>query len=126
MPCGRKRKIWLRVPDGSILKLGLAPSDSDYTQRICVKIDGGPLTGCDEEWGRNDVTPGPMTYRLQAPHRYDIEILIAFIGEQETTVEIHAEIRKPDGSLHGEAFQTVHSGTRGQSCETRLVILTAE
>ena len=104
-------RLWTKVPDRSRLK---------------VKVTGGAGTvegtygdsdGTHEPWSDAQLRKG-IDRLLRTPKRYNATLLLKFATAGTLTVTAHVE--KPDGTHHGEDFE---SPVTGQAGDVKVVVL---
>lgn len=123
-------RIWIRVRDRSRLEVRLVPSDDAYTPNITFRTNAKTPDEEKETWSGSEVTPGPKKILLRSPNRYDLNVLVAFLGAERTTVEVQAVIIRPDRDstgaevIHGTPFCERLSGKNGDLRESIIAIHT--
>ena len=115
-------KIWAKVPDGSTLSVWVVPTSGACVAAARLREDDGT----EEEWKHSQLVPGPELTIVRAPRRYVVTLRVEFTGAGSNNAEVHATVTRPDGRVHGSAYQYDVSGNQGADARATIVVQTAK
>lgn len=110
-------KIWTRIPDNSVLHIEVDAPDEVAVAAALVSDDGeAEIDGAVLRAGED--------IPLVRPNAYALRLWMQFMGNAESTAEIFAVVRKPDGSHYGEAYRVRVSGDGGAVRRATIIAAT--
>ena len=109
--------FWNRIPDGSTLEFSMNPAVGNFDVSIATLRDDGQ-TGT---FTHQQIASGAAHITLTRPRIYTANFTIRFIGAQNSTVTIMAQVVKPEGGVHGTPFSEAITGNNGR-VETAAVL----
>jgi hypothetical protein len=119
MPCtDPDSRFWFRVPRNSRFELTVNGTDDNFAAFAYFSADGNP----PDQWNKHEISPGPKTATIIAPHTYNCWVSIAFLGQQPTTVQVAAQIIQPDGQPFEAPYCHEATGRMGDNAHITLKI----
>lgn len=113
-------KIWSKVPDRSTLEIQLESNDENWVGGARLVDDEGN----EELWTHAQLHPGPMIRELRVPHLYTVRLRVGFLASEPSSVDMHALILKPDGTVHAGPWSHTVAGKKDDIARASLVIAT--
>jgi len=110
-------KIWMNVPDGSVLELSVAPKNPFAAAVARLSTIGGKV----EVWPHQDISPGPKIRPLASTEeKYVLSIVVAFDGDDPGKVGILARAVHQGATVN--TYFHVVGGARGDIKLSRVLI----